>query len=78
MQEVTLIVFLLSLGLYLLNFKLKDGSVNMFAFIVSIASVAKILTDDTFDSVTDMTVLFILQLFVFLMAFGNLITRRFD
>lgn len=75
MQEVTLIVFLLSLGLYLLNLKLKDSSLNIFVFVVSIASIAKIFIDDSLGD-TDMTILFILQMFVFLMSFGGMISRR--
>lgn len=75
MQEVTLIVFLLSLGLYLLNLKMKDGSLNIFVFVVSIASIAKIFIDDSLGD-TDMTILFILQMFVFLMSFGGMISRR--
>lgn len=68
MEDLTLLLVLLCVGMYLMTYVIKKAGINYLCFIISISTICKILTDSDLMSGTDMWLIFVMPLFTFLMS----------
>lgn len=72
MQELSLLMMLLSIGLFLARYLIRKPGVDYLTVIVSVSSAAMLMKDDTLDAGVDFLMVFLPVLFVMMLSISHI------
>lgn len=77
MNELTMLLFMLTVGLFVVSIIVKKNPINWLTFFVSICSVCQSISDMTLDD-TDMVILIVPTFYILLMSGWSSFTKGTD